>query len=82
MKLISDIGGAAFGVLLPLLAGYIAYGMVGRPGLVAGFVGGALAGATGAGFLGALIAGLLAGFMVRWIRAGLYLKQWNRSCQS
>ena len=69
LKLISDIGGAAFGVLLPLLAGYIAYGMVGRPGLVAGFVGGALAGATGAGFLGALIAGLLGGFVVRWIKS-------------
>ena len=68
LKLINSIGGAAFGVLLPLLAGYIAYGMVGRPGLVAGFVGGSLAGTTGAGFLGALIAGLLAGFVVRWIK--------------
>ncbi len=68
LKLIGDIGGAAFGVLLPLLAGYIAYGMAGRPGLVAGFVGGSLAGTTGAGFLGALIAGLLAGFVVRWIK--------------
>lgn len=69
LKLIGDIGGAAFGVLLPLLAGYIAYGMVGRPGLVAGFVGGSLAGSTGAGFLGALIAGLLAGFVVRGIKS-------------
>lgn len=68
LKLIIDIGGAAFGVLLPLLAGYIAYGMAGRPGLVAGFVGGALAGTTNAGFLGAIIAGLVAGFIVRWIK--------------
>ncbi len=69
LKLIIDIGGAAFSVLLPLLAGYISYGMAGRPGLVAGFVGGALAGTTNAGFLGALIAGLLAGFVVRWIKS-------------
>ncbi|OED44796.1 hypothetical protein ACH42_06700 [Endozoicomonas sp. (ex Bugula neritina AB1)] len=68
LKLIIDIGGAAFGVLLPLLAGYIAYGLAGRPGLVAGFVGGALAGTTNAGFLGAIIAGLLAGYVARWVK--------------
>ncbi len=69
LRLISEIGGAAFGILLPLLAGYISYGLAGRPGLVAGFVGGALAGTTSAGFLGALVAGLIAGFIVRWIKS-------------
>ncbi|RLU94620.1 PTS lactose transporter subunit IIC [Streptomyces griseocarneus] len=54
-------GGAAFGFLVPVLAGYIAYGMADRPGLVPGFVGGAIALTVDAGFLGGLIAGLLAG---------------------
>ena len=68
LKTILTIGEAAFGVLLPLLAGYISFGLAGRSGLVAGFVGGALAGTTGAGFLGALVAGLLAGFVVKGIQ--------------
>lgn len=68
LQLIIDVGGAAFAILLPVLAGYIAYGMAGRPGLVAGFVGGYLAGTTGAGFLGAIIAGILAGFVSSWVK--------------
>ena len=68
LKLIIDIGGAAFSILLPVLAGYIAYGVAGRPGLVAGFVGGYLAGTTGAGFLGAIIAGLIAGYVSAWVK--------------
>ena len=58
MKLILDIGSASFFLLLPVLAGYIAYAMAGRPALVPGFVGGYLAGEVGAGFLGALLIGL------------------------
>ncbi len=54
-------GGAAFAFLVPVLAGYIAYGMADRPGLVPGFVGGSIALTVNAGFLGGLIAGLLAG---------------------
>ncbi|MGW1075767.1 PTS fructose transporter subunit IIABC [Streptomyces sp. NPDC002537] len=59
--LLFQTGGAAFGFLVPVLAGYIAYGMADRPGLVPGFVGGAIALTVNAGFLGGLIAGLLAG---------------------
>ena len=59
--LLFQIGGAAFGMLVPVLAGYIAYAMADRPGLVPGIVGGLLASAIGAGFLGGLVAGLLAG---------------------
>ncbi|MFE5871969.1 fructose-specific PTS transporter subunit EIIC [Streptomyces roseifaciens] len=59
--LLFQVGGAAFGFLVPVLAGYIAYGMADRPGLVPGFVGGAIALTVNAGFLGGLIAGLLAG---------------------
>ncbi|MER7518934.1 fructose-specific PTS transporter subunit EIIC [Streptomyces sp. NPDC126499] len=59
--LMFQIGGLAFGFLVPVLAGYIAYGMADRPGLVPGFVGGAVALTINAGFLGGLVAGLVAG---------------------
>ncbi|MBB1256229.1 PTS sugar transporter subunit IIA [Streptomyces sp. OF3] len=63
-----QIGVAAFGFLVPVLAGYIAYGMADRPGLAPGFVGGAIALSIEAGFLGGLAAGLLAGGVVRLIQ--------------
>ncbi|WP_044472323.1 fructose PTS transporter subunit IIB, partial [Streptomyces turgidiscabies] len=56
--LLFQIGGVAFGFLIPVLAGYIAYGMADRPGLVPGFVGGMIASNIAAGFLGGLVAGL------------------------
>ncbi|MCX4906267.1 fructose-specific PTS transporter subunit EIIC [Streptomyces sp. NBC_00878] len=62
--LLFQIGGVAFGFLIPVLAGYIAYGMADRPGLVPGFVGGMIASNIAAGFLGGLAAGLLAGGVV------------------
>ncbi|MGW1883370.1 PTS fructose transporter subunit IIABC [Streptomyces sp. NPDC001970] len=62
--LLFQIGGLAFSFLIPVLAGYIAYGMADRPGLVPGFVGGAIAITIKAGFLGGLVAGLLAGAVV------------------
>lgn len=68
LKLILDIGDGAFKLALPVLAGYIAYGMTGKPGLVPGMIGGFLAGSINAGFLGALIAGLLAGHIVELIK--------------
>lgn len=61
-------GKAAFGLMVPILAGYIAYSIGDRPGLVPGFVGGALADKMGAGFLGAIIAGLLAGYIVQILK--------------
>ena len=75
----NSIGGAAFGFMLPVLAGFIAMSIADRPGLAVGFVGGYLAkiGATwaapggqdvSAGFLGALLAGFLAGFIVNWLK--------------
>ena len=57
------IGSTAFKMLVPILAGFIAYAMADRLGLVPGIVGGLLASAVGAGFLGGLAAGLLAGFL-------------------
>ncbi|MEU6703423.1 PTS fructose transporter subunit IIABC [Streptomyces wuyuanensis] len=62
--LLFQIGALAFSFLIPVLAGYIAYGMADRPGLVPGFVGGAIAITIKAGFLGGLVAGLLAGAVV------------------
>jgi PTS system fructose-specific IIC component len=68
LKMILDIGSAAFSLLVPVLAGYIAFGIADRPGLVPGFVGGWIANQVGAGFLGGLVAGLLAGLVVHWIK--------------
>ena len=68
LKLVLDIGSASFALMLPVLAGYIAYAMASRPGLVPGFIGGYLAGQVNAGFFGALIAGLLAGYIVNLIK--------------
>lgn len=84
-KLFKTIGDTAFGFMLPVLAGFVAYSIAGRPGLAVGIVGGALAksstfsieyaisgndtGAT-AGFLGALAAGFLAGYIVKLLELG------------
>ncbi len=68
LKTILDIGDAAFKMALPVLAGFIAYAMASKPGLVPGLLGGYLAGTTNAGFLGALLAGLLAGHVVNLLK--------------
>lgn len=60
----NQIGGAAFGFMLPVLAGFIAASIADRPGLIVGFAAGALANTGGAGFLGALIGGFLAGYVI------------------
>ena len=57
-------GGAAFGFMLPVLAGYIAMSIGDRPALAVGFVGGMLANEGGSGFLGALAAGFIAGYLM------------------
>jgi len=61
------MGGAAFGFLVPILSGFIAFAIADRPGLVPGIVGGYIASTMGAGFLGGLVTGLLGGFVARWI---------------
>lgn len=62
--LLKGIGGAAFGFMLPILAGYIAMSIADRPGLAVGFVGGYIAANGKSGFLGALIAGFVAGYLI------------------
>lgn len=64
----NQIGGAAFGFMLPVLAGFIASSISDRPGLVVGFAAGALANAGGAGFLGALIGGFLGGYVIVFLK--------------
>jgi PTS system fructose-specific IIC component/fructose-specific PTS system IIC-like component len=68
LKLISDVGAGSFALLLPVLAGYIAYSVAGRPALVPGFVGGYLSGVVKGGFLCAILAGLIAGYVVAAIK--------------
>jgi fructose-specific phosphotransferase system IIC component len=68
LKLVLDIGVASFALLLPVLAGYIAYAIGGKPALVPGFIGGYLAGQVQAGFLGALLIGLIAGWIVEGLK--------------
>ena len=68
-----QIGGeAAFKLMVPLLAGYIAYSIADRPGLAPGMIGGLLASTLGAGFIGGIIAGFLAGYSAkaisRWLK--------------
>jgi fructose PTS system EIIBC or EIIC component len=57
-------GGNAFGLIVPVLAGFIAFSIADRPGFAPGMVGGMMAASSGAGFLGGLIAGFLAGYVV------------------
>jgi fructose PTS system EIIBC or EIIC component len=61
------IGAAAFGFLVPILSGFIAFAIADRPGLVPGIVGGSIAATMGAGFLGGIATGILGGFVARWI---------------
>ena len=63
-KFFMGVGGASFGFMLPVLAGFIAMSIADRPGLAVGFVGGAMAASGGSGFLGALLAGFAGGYIV------------------
>ncbi|MDM5157330.1 PTS fructose transporter subunit IIABC [Bacillus sp. DX1.1] len=74
-KTIEQIGGASFAFMVPILAGYIAYSIADKPGLVPGMIGGYIAATgsfygseSGAGFLGGIIAGFLAGYVALGIK--------------
>ena len=60
-------GGSAFALMIPVLAGYIAYSIADRPGLAPGMIGGMLASSLGAGFLGGIVAGFLAGYSAKYL---------------
>ncbi|PMH31021.1 PTS fructose transporter subunit IIC [Vibrio lentus] len=78
---ILEVGVVAFTLMIPILAGYIAYAIADRPALTPGLIGGWIAnngsfyGAdAGTGFIGAIIAGLLVGYFVKWITSFNYQK--------
>jgi PTS system fructose-specific IIC component len=66
--LLFQLGSLAFGLLVPVLSGFIAYAIADRPALVPGFVGGLVAVEVGAGFIGGLASGLLAGGLIFWMK--------------
>ncbi len=63
-----NLGGVAFGFMLPVLAGFIAMAIGDRPALALGFVGGMIAANGTSGFLGALVAGFIAGYIILLLR--------------
>ena len=63
-----NIGGVAFGLMLPVLAGFIGMAIGDRPALALGFVGGMMAASGKSGFLGALVAGFVAGYLILALR--------------
>jgi fructose PTS system EIIBC or EIIC component len=66
--MLNEIGGLAFSMLVPILAGFIAYGMADRPAIAPGLVGGLISNEIEAGFLGGIAAGLLAGWVVMMLK--------------
>ncbi|MGR5453116.1 PTS fructose transporter subunit IIBC [Vibrio alfacsensis] len=68
-------GDSAFALMIPVLAGYIAFSIADRPGLAPGLVGGMLASSTGAGFLGGIAAGFIAGYAAKFLADKVTLPQ-------
>ncbi|WP_118984282.1 PTS fructose transporter subunit IIBC [Photorhabdus sp. CRCIA-P01] len=68
-------GGSAFALMVPVLAGYIAFSIADRPGLTPGLIGGMLATSTNAGFIGGIIAGFLAGYVAKLLNTKVKLPQ-------
>ncbi|GGB43882.1 PTS fructose transporter subunit IIBC [Tistrella bauzanensis] len=63
----------AFALMVPALAGYIAYSIADRPGIAPGMIGGMLAAELGAGFLGGIVAGFIAGYGTAWLNRNIRL---------
>lgn len=64
---IKTVGGTSMGMMVPILAAFIAQSIGDRPGMIAGMVGGMIANNTGSGFIGAIIAGFLAGYFCKFV---------------
>lgn len=64
-KTLMNIGGSAFGLFVPILAGYVAFSIGDKAALAAGLVAGKMAADGGSGFLGALIGGIFAGYLTK-----------------
>ena len=65
---LGTLGKTAFGLMVPAMAGYIAYSVADRPGIAPGFVAGMIANTQGSGFIGGILGGLLAGYIVAAIK--------------
>ena len=68
-------GGTAFALMVPVLAGFIAFSIADRPGLTPGLIGGMLASSINAGFLGGIIAGFIAGYAAKFLSSKVKLSQ-------
>ncbi|MCG9702786.1 PTS fructose transporter subunit IIBC [Vibrio natriegens] len=68
-------GGSAFALMIPVLAGFIAFSIADRPGLAPGLVGGMLASSIGSGFLGGIAAGFIAGYSAKLLADKVSLPQ-------
>ncbi|MGI6127565.1 MAG: PTS fructose transporter subunit IIC [Planifilum sp.] len=66
-------GDSALALMVPVLAGFIAYSIADKAGLAPGLVGGMLASSTGSGFLGGIVAGFLAGYVAKWMKEKIRL---------
>src|SRR5699024_7967643 len=64
---LNEIGSAAFSFLIPVLAGYIATSIGGKPAIVSGFAGGVLAVSADAGFFGSLVVVFLSGDLALFV---------------
>nr|WP_024965093.1 PTS fructose transporter subunit IIBC [Pantoea sp. IMH] len=68
-------GGSAFALMVPVLAGFIAFSIADRPGLTPGLIGGMIATSINAGFLGGIIAGFIAGYAAKFLSSKVKLPQ-------
>ena len=68
---LKNVGGVAFSFMMPILAGFIAMSIADRPGLLVGFVAGAMASTGGSGFFGALVGGFAAGYVILFLKKAL-----------
>jgi len=66
-------GGSAFALMVPVLAGFIAFSIADRPGLTPGLIGGMIATSINAGFLGGIIAGFIAGYAAKFLSSKVKL---------
>lgn len=72
---LQTIGKMGLDLMVPALAGYIAYGLAQRPGIAPGFIAGSVSVAVGGGFIGGIVGGLLAGLIAYWLGT-LKLPRW------
>lgn len=68
-----NIGAASFSMMVPVLAGYIAFSIAGKPGLAPGLVAGVIASSIKAGFLGGILGGFIAGAIAWWLNRNVKL---------